>query len=124
MEALVRVMDAGDLPPVFDIPAEMRRERVRVVVTPVEEAGAKPLKWLEEAEIPPGVNKEILLKFQAAARAGVFKEHLRKKLAEGFTFDFDAQKIIDGTETEEDRQRRYRMEKRAWVEAVAERGGR
>jgi hypothetical protein len=46
-----------------------------------------------------------------------FVEQLKLKLAEGHTFEFDVQKVINGTETEEEMQARYRLEKQAWSKA-------
>jgi len=44
----------------------------------------------------------------------VFFDQLKKQVAAGHSFEFDVQKVITGTETEEEKQARYRMEKQAW----------
>ena len=49
-----------------------------------------------------------------------FVEHLEKQAEEGHSFGFDVQKIIDGTESEEEMQTRHRLEKQAWGNAVYE----
>ena len=56
--------------------------------------------------------------FRKKYNRGTFVEHLKKQVAEGKSFDFDVQKLIDGTETEEDMQVRYRLEKQVWGNAV------
>ncbi|WP_187152264.1 hypothetical protein, partial [Treponema endosymbiont of Eucomonympha sp.] len=50
-------------------------------------------------EHKPKVNREALERFRNGFN---FKEHLKQKLAEGYKFDFDAQRIIDGAMTEDD----------------------
>jgi hypothetical protein len=108
MEAITQVMDADQLPSIFDIPDEMKYGQVEITIRAIPK------------ESKPKVNMELLNKFRNSAGFD-FKEHLRKKLAEGFHFDFDAQKVIDGTETEEEMQARFKSEKNAWADAVAER---
>ena len=58
-------------------------------------------------------------KFLEAAESGDAKEHLKKKLAEGTQFDFDATKLINGTMTENDWQELYTFQKQAWTGAAA-----
>jgi hypothetical protein len=41
-------------------------------------------------------------------------EHLTESIAEGKTFGFNAQEIIEGNESEENRQIRYELEKNTW----------
>jgi hypothetical protein len=107
MGTMTEVIDADRLSSIFRIPDEMRHGRVEVTIRPIEET-------------KPKVNMEILNKFRNNA-GREFKEHLRQKLAEGVKFDFDAEKVINGTETEEEMQARFRSEKNAWAEDVAER---
>ncbi|GHV24805.1 hypothetical protein AGMMS4952_01110 [Spirochaetia bacterium] len=109
MAAMTAIVEAERLSSIFEIPEEMRHSQVEVTMQPIEEI--KP---------PPKVNMELLNKFRTSAGFD-FKEHLRQKLAEGHQFDFDAQKVIDGTETEEEMQARFRAEKRVWANDVAER---
>jgi hypothetical protein len=108
MEASVEVIEAEKLVPLFDIPAEMLNDRVQVIVVPLpkeRDAGS-------EAEKKPKINMEIFKKFRERAESGEFKKHLKNKLAEGVTFEFDAQKIIDDAMTESDWQKLYALEKR------------
>ncbi|MDR1785268.1 MAG: hypothetical protein LBR23_02210 [Spirochaetaceae bacterium] len=114
MEAIVRVMDGNRIPDYFDIPEKMRNERIQVIIVPFPEQQEKIVQR-------PSINRDIMRKFQAIAESGEFKAHLKRKLAQGVKFEFDAQKIIEGTETEDDKQNRYKMEKRAWSDSVADR---
>ena len=43
----------------------------------------------------------------------VFVDQLKEQAANGHSFGFDVRKVIDGTETEEETQARYRLEKQA-----------
>jgi hypothetical protein len=115
MEAVVRITEGGKLPDYLEIPTELKKEQVQVVIIPFPKA---------EAAAKPKVNGEALKKFQSAARSGWFKEHLKEQLAQGVKFEFDAQKIIDGAETEAEKQARFRMEKSAWQDNAAQRAGR
>lgn len=115
MEAIVQIMDAEKLLPVMDIPENLLNNKVQVVIIPFPEYQEKS----EETE------RRITLKkieeFRKKYNRETFTEHLKKKLEEGVVFEFDAHKIIDGTETEDEKQQRYRMEKRAWSDSVDER---
>ena len=104
MEAIVREIDAGRLAPVFDIPESMRNGRVEVTVRPVIE---EKTDWT--------VAEKIEL-FRKKHNRGTFAGHLESGVSQGLAFGFDARKVIDGTETEEERQARYRMEKQTWGE--------
>jgi hypothetical protein len=108
METVTQVMEANQLPAIFDIPAEMRYGQVEITIRAIPKKSK------------PKVNMELLNNFRNNAGFD-FKEHLRQKLTEGYSFDFDAQKVIDGTETEEEIQARFKSEKNAWADAVAER---
>jgi hypothetical protein len=108
MASFVEIMDAEQLAQVVDIPSWMPKGLVKVTIVSLPEEDEEAV----ESE-KPKVNKAIAQKFQAAAEAGEFKEHLKKKLAEGFQFPFDAEKVINGTETDVERQARFRMEKMA-----------
>ncbi|GHT82448.1 hypothetical protein FACS1894137_01360 [Spirochaetia bacterium] len=110
MTVMTEIIDADRLSSIFEIPEEMRHRRVEVTIRPFPVSSEKT---------KPKVNMELLNKFRNAGFD--FKEHLRQKLAEGYQFDFDAQKVIDGTETEEEMQARFRSEKNAWADDVAER---
>ncbi|MDR0551348.1 MAG: hypothetical protein LBG72_04950 [Spirochaetaceae bacterium] len=109
MQALVKIMEAEKLFPIFDIPVAMRNRRLEVTIRPADE---------EKQTAATTIDK--IRKFREKHTHEAFVEHLKKKLAEGVKFDFDAQKIIDGTETEEDIQERYKIMKGAWAEAAVE----
>jgi hypothetical protein len=106
MEAITQVMEATQLPSIFDIPDEMRYGQVEITIRTIPQ------------EHKPKVNMELLNKFRNSTGFD-FKEHLQQKLAEGYQFDFDAQKIIDSTMTEDDWQDFYKMEKGTWGKHVA-----
>jgi hypothetical protein len=96
MEAITQVVDADILTSIFNIPDEMRYGQVEITIRSIPK------------ENKPKVNMEALERFNKGFN---LKDHLRQKLAEGYQFDFDAQKIIDGTETEEEMQARFKSEK-------------
>ena len=48
----------------------------------------------------------------------VFIDHLKEQVANGQSFGFDVQKVISGTETEEEVQARYRLEKQIWGNTI------
>jgi hypothetical protein len=106
MAAMTAIVEAERLSSIFEIPEEMKHSRVEVTMQPIEEI--KP---------PPKVNMEALERFRTGFN---FKEHVKRKLAEGYKFDFDAQKIIDGTMTEDDWQDIYKMEKRTWGKHIVD----
>jgi hypothetical protein len=106
MATMTEIINADRLSSIFKIPDDMKHERVEVTIRSIEETS-------------PRVNMEMLNKFRNNA-GKEFKEHLQQKLAEGVKFDFDAEKVINGTETEEEMQARFRMEKRTWAEDVIE----
>jgi len=98
METIVQILEAEKLAPVMHIPSEMRHSRLEVTLRTVDEASVEERKATK-------VNKEIMQKFLKAAEAGEAKEHLKRKLAEGIQFDFDAGKILNGTMSEYDWQK-------------------
>jgi hypothetical protein len=112
METVVQIVEAEALAPVMYIPTEMRGSRLEVALRPIEEAAAG-------ADQKACINKEIMRKFRKAAESGEAKEHLRKELAEGAHFDFNAVKLIHGTMTEDDWQNLYALQKQAWPKAAA-----
>ena len=61
---------------------------------------------------------ERLSNFRKKFNRETFIEQLKKQAEEGHSFDFDVQKVINGNETEEDMQIRYRLEKQAWGNTV------
>jgi len=108
MEAIIQQVDVEKLTSIFDIPQEMRNSVVEVTIRPIK----------KEAQ---NSTLEKIVQFRKKYNHEVFVEHLKKQAAEGHVFDFDVQKVIDGTETEDDMQTRYRMEKQAWGNYIQER---
>jgi hypothetical protein len=100
----------------------MRNEQVQVIILPLQngKTSEKP-----EADIEPSLYApddtvaERIRKFQEKHSHESFIEHLKQKQAEGVKCNFDVRKVIDGTETEEEIQERYRILKRAWANDVA-----
>jgi hypothetical protein len=111
METVVQILEAEKLVPVMYIPSEMRHSRLEVTIRPVEQA-------VSETPPPAGINRELMQKFLKAAESGEAKERLRKRLVEGVQFDFDAEKLINGTMTEADWQNLYVLQKQAWPKAA------
>jgi hypothetical protein len=101
METFVEVMEAEKLMPLFHIPVEMRQYKVEVTVRPVE-----PLSQVSDTKA------ERIRKFVEKHSYEAFISHLKQKVAEGVQFDFEAQKVIDGAETEEELEARCRSHKR------------
>jgi len=54
------------------------------------------------------INKEIMRKFRKAAESGEAVKHLKDKLFKGARFDFDVDKLLNGTMTDDDWQNLYR----------------
>jgi hypothetical protein len=115
MEAVVQILEAEEQATVISIPDEMRHIRLEVTFRPAGEAAA-PVRRAH-------TNREIMQKFQEAAESGEAKEHLKRKLAEGARFDFDAEKLISGTMTEDNWQNLYTLQKQAWSQAAVEKAG-
>ena len=107
METIVQILEAEKLAPLMYIPSEMRHSRLEVTLRPVDEADVEKRRAIK-------VNKEIMQKFLKAAESGEAKEQLKRKLAEGKQFDFDAGKILNGTMSEDDWQNLYTLQKQAW----------
>ena len=101
MEALVEVMEAERLIPLFHIPAEMRQCKVEITVRPLE-----PFSRVSDTKA------ERIRKFVERHSHEAFISHLKQKAAEGVKFDFDVQKVINGAETEEELEARYQSHKR------------
>jgi hypothetical protein len=62
--------------------------------------------------------QERIEQFRRKYNREVFIEQLKEQTAKGHSFGFDVRKVIDGTETEEETQARYRLEKQTWGNAV------
>jgi len=94
-------------------------QKKKVIVT-IEEHTAEASSTEKYVEAKPETTAEKVDNFRKKYNRGTFVENLKKQVAEGQSFDFDVQKLIDGNETEEDMQVRYRLEKQAWGNAVKE----
>jgi hypothetical protein len=57
---------------------------------------------------------ERIRQYRKKYNRNVFVDCLKEQTAKGHSFGFDVQKVIDGTETEEETQARYRLEKQTW----------
>ena len=101
MEAIVQVIEVEKLLPIFDIPKEIRNSRVEVTIRPIEKTTSAS-------------TTEKIRQFRKKYNHDVFINHLKEQTAKGQSFEFDVQKVIDGTETEEETQTRYRLEKQTW----------
>jgi hypothetical protein len=108
METLIQEIDVEELAAIFNIPEEMRNSRVEVTIRPIEKATGR-------------TTAEKIEQFRKKYNHGIFVEHLKKEVIAGHAFDFDVQKVIDGTETEEEKQARYRLEKQTWGNLAQER---
>ena len=104
-----------------------------LVITGIFEDGRfipdKPVKIPEKKKVTITIDElsgsksdlttsERLSNFRKKYNRETFIEHLKKKTEEGHSFDFDVQKLIDGSETDDDVQIRYRLEKQAWGKAI------
>jgi len=101
MEAIIQEIEVEKLLPIFDIPKEIWNSRVEVTIKPI-------------AKIFRDTTAERIRQFRKKYNRDVFIDHLKKQAANGHSFGFDVQKVIDGTETEEETQARYRLEKQTW----------
>ena len=116
METVVQILEAEKLAPIIYLPGEMQNCRLEVTIRPVDDTAGKD-------KMPVKINEAIMRKFQEAAKAGEAKDQLKRKLAEGTQFDFDAAKLINGSMTENDWQNLYALEKQAWPKAINEKAG-
>ena len=107
MEAIIHEIDVEKLLPIFNIPLEIRNKRVEVTIKPIESK-------------PQATANDRIRQFREKYNRQSFIEHLKTQVANGNSFSFDAQKIIDGTETEAEEQERYRLEKHSWGNAIKE----
>ena len=105
METIIQEIDVEKLTSIFNIPEEMRNSRVEVTIRPIEKETV-------------GTTAEKIEQFRKKYNRDVFVAHLKEQAANGHLFDFDVQKVIDGTETEEEEQARYRLEKQTWGNAI------
>jgi len=112
MEAIIQEIEVERLLPIFDIPKEIWNSRVEVTIRPIENT---PHGTTATAE-----RSKKIEQFRKKYNREVFIDNLKKQAAKGYSFDFDIQKVIDGTETEEEAQARYRLEKQTWGNAIGE----
>jgi hypothetical protein len=108
MEAIIQEIDAEELASVFDIPETMRNSRVEVIIRQIEKKSRE-------------TTEQKIEQFRKKYNRNTFVEQLKRGVSQGFSFDFDVQKVIDGTETEEEVQTRYRKEKQTWGNIMRER---
>ena len=98
MEAIIQEIEVEKLLPIFDIPREIWNSRVEVTIKPIENTSRE-------------TSAERIEQFRKKYNHEGFIDHLKQQAAKGHSFGFDVQKVIDGTETEEETQARYRLEK-------------
>jgi hypothetical protein len=107
MEAIIQEIEVEKLLPIFDIPREIWNNRVEVTIKPIENTSR-------------GTSAERIEQFRKKYNREGFIDHLKEQVVKGHSFGFDVQKVIDGTETEEETQARYRLEKQTWGNAIGE----
>jgi len=119
MEAIVQEIEVEKLLPIFDIPKEIWNSRVEVTIKPIEISIRGTTA--EPQPSPKGVEPEVrgsplekIRQYRQKYNRNVFVDRLKEQAAQGHSFGFDVQKVIDGTETEEETQERYRLEKQTW----------
>jgi hypothetical protein len=105
MEAIVQEIEVERLLPIFDILKEIWNSRVEVTIRPIE-------------KVVRDTTSERIRQYRKKYNRDVFIGRLKEQAAKGHSFGFDVQKLIDGTETEEETQARYRLEKQAWSNAT------
>ena len=110
MEAIIQEIEVEKLFPIFDIPRDKWNGRVEVTIKPIEKTSQ--LTTAEKIE-----------QFRKKYSREVFTGQLKEQAAKGSSFGFDVQKVIDGTETEEEAQARYRLEKKIWGNIMGENAG-
>jgi hypothetical protein len=109
MEAIVQEIEVERLLPIFDIPKEIWNSRVEVTIKPIEKTSR-------------GTTAEKIRQYRKKYNREVFIDRLKEQSAKGHSFGFDVQKVIDGTETEEETQARYRLEKQTWGNEIGREG--
>jgi len=101
MEAIVQEIEVEKLLPLFNIPKEIWNSRVEVTIKPIEKSFSD-------------TTTQRIRQYRKKYNRDVFIDCLKEQAANGHSFGFDVQKVIDGTETEEETQTRYRLEKQTW----------
>jgi len=106
VDAIVQQIEVERLLPIFDFPKEIQTGLVEVTIRPLE------TKQVDSVT-------DRIKKFTAKYNRESFINHLKEQISQGHEFAFDATKIIDGTETEEEAQARYRQEKQTWGNLIS-----
>ena len=110
METITQEIEVERLFPIFDIPRDSWNGRVEVTIKPIEKK-------------PELTTAEKIVQFRKKYNREAFIDHLKEQTAKGNSFGFDVQKVIDGTETEEEAQARYRLEKQTWGNSIGDNTG-
>ena len=105
MEAIVQEIEVEKLLPFFNIPREIWNSRVEVTIRPIE-------------NVSHTTSSDKIRQFRKKYNRETFVDQLKEHAANGHSFSFDVQKVIEGTETEEEAQTRYRLEKQSWSNAI------
>jgi len=111
MEAIVQEIEVEKLLPIFNIPKEIWNSRVEVTIKPIERTPSNTTAEPQPSPKGEGSPLERIRQYRKKYNHDVFIDHLKEQSAKGHSFKFDVQKVIDGTETEEETQARYRLEK-------------
>jgi hypothetical protein len=90
---------------------------------PVAEKYAVAITFLYPIEKQQSENVEKnIMKFREKHNKNSLVKHIKKSLAEGKNLGFNAQEVIDGNESEKNKQIRHKLEKNAWATHVADNG--
>jgi len=123
MEAIVQEIDVEKLFPIFNNLRDIWNGKVEVTIKPIDKTFHVNKTTPLEDSSNSMTTAEKIEQFRKKYNRETFVEHLKEQVAKGYTFDFDVQKVINGNETEEEEQGRYRQEKQVWSMAVAEKAG-
>jgi hypothetical protein len=85
----------------------MKNKKVEVTIRPIEGQSVTTAQKIEQ--------------FRKKHNHETFITQLKNQASEGRQFNFNVQKLIDGSETEEETQARYRLEKQVWGNTVQNR---
>jgi hypothetical protein len=118
MEAVKQIVDAARISSIIDLPDEMMKGQVEVIVLPINQFNDE-VRGLQEKR--QNIAAERIREFRKKHNRKIFVEHLKKCVSQGVEFDFDVQKLIDGTESAEEKQARYKSEKQTWGKVIQER---
>jgi len=110
MEAIIQEIEVEKLFPIFNIPRDKWNGKVEVTIKPIETT-TQP------------TTAENINQFRRKYNREVFITHLKEQVDMGQSFAFNVKKVIDGTESEEEQQVRYRLEKQIWSKTINEKTG-